>query len=336
MKTAKKKTPRRLYFCKFPECTKQDAGSGFCARHGGGTRCSVLGCTKTAQGKNKLCKAHGAGSYCSTPGCNNKSVARGVCIRHGGGKRCRSPGCSKSARTGCNLCTAHLKQSLRNEESNSGKLEVVRKKVINSVENIDGVRNLLPSRQVPKPSLKPSVGGAGMVYEQKCKDKIQSLKQQYSNTLDAVLIQYTSIGKQVVNPEYRITALDELKSQLVSLTGNLIQLIDYEKKEQIEQTLKAKRRKLETMSLSSPASQLQLRDYLPEETITFGSQLHLLSSSPTLFPYLSNLQNLADKKNTDSKEKVSKQKLSTFNFQETEKENSIGNFSNLFPTIPKQ
>merc|ERR1712146_548159 len=69
------KDGRRKRICRARGCEKLDKGRGYCKAHGGGKRCSVAGCSKSARGSS------------------------GLCIGHGGGPRCCIPGCTKSART---------------------------------------------------------------------------------------------------------------------------------------------------------------------------------------------------------------------------------------------
>lgn len=55
-KTKKRKnvSPKRIYLCKAEGCNKQNAGGGYCFKHGGGRRCEVEDCTKSVQGKGNL------------------------------------------------------------------------------------------------------------------------------------------------------------------------------------------------------------------------------------------------------------------------------------------
>lgn len=50
-------------------------GSQFCTSHGGGKRCKVEGCDKSAQSSTDFCVKHGGGKKCQFEGC--EKVARG-------------------------------------------------------------------------------------------------------------------------------------------------------------------------------------------------------------------------------------------------------------------
>ncbi|KAG7384068.1 hypothetical protein PHYPSEUDO_002983 [Phytophthora pseudosyringae] len=102
-KAASKKRTRRQ--CSHPECTKVDAGGGFCVAHGGGKKCSFPGCTKGYQ-TGGFCRRHGGGARCQVAGCGKVDAGRGLCRAHGGGKRCQIDGCPK-ADVGGGFCTAH-------------------------------------------------------------------------------------------------------------------------------------------------------------------------------------------------------------------------------------
>ncbi|EEQ98807.1 hypothetical protein Pmar_PMAR026187, partial [Perkinsus marinus ATCC 50983] len=61
-------------------------GTPYCISHGGGRRCEVLECTKSAVGSSERCKAHGGGRRCTVDGCT--TAARPgplqLCQKHGG------------------------------------------------------------------------------------------------------------------------------------------------------------------------------------------------------------------------------------------------------------
>lgn len=119
-------------------------GSSLCTSHGGGRRCIVDGCDKSAQSSTKFCVKHGGGKKCSHPNC--EKVARGrtqfcaavsvpfvldglycpveislavsgshsrtvffpnLVAQHGGGVRCKLAGCNRVAIGKLQLCRAH-------------------------------------------------------------------------------------------------------------------------------------------------------------------------------------------------------------------------------------
>lgn len=115
--------------CGFMNCTTLSAdraylgGVAFCKRHGGGKRCSIVDCGKSAQGGAKndskhYCIAHGGGKRCSREGCSTAASAKShsnspyFCVRHGGGQRCSEKNCTthvvgKSKVKGLSFCIAH-------------------------------------------------------------------------------------------------------------------------------------------------------------------------------------------------------------------------------------
>ncbi|EEY63828.1 uncharacterized protein PITG_02325 [Phytophthora infestans T30-4] len=99
---SKKRTRRQ---CSNPDCTKVDAGGGFCVAHGGGKKCSFPGCTKGYQ-TGGFCRQHGGGARCQVDGCGKVDAGRGLCRAHGGGRRCQIANCPK-ADVGGGRCTAH-------------------------------------------------------------------------------------------------------------------------------------------------------------------------------------------------------------------------------------
>lgn len=98
--------------CSVLGCTKGAEGStSFCKGHGGGKRCSFQGggvCPKSVHGGTPFCVAHGGGKRCAVPECTKSARGRtDYCVRHGGGKRCKSEGCGKSAQGSTDFCKAH-------------------------------------------------------------------------------------------------------------------------------------------------------------------------------------------------------------------------------------
>jgi hypothetical protein len=82
--------------------------AGLCKLHGGGKRCSEVGCDKSAQGATTKCITHGGGKRCTEVGCT-KGAEGGTakCVAHGGGKRCTAVDCTNAARGGTVFCIAH-------------------------------------------------------------------------------------------------------------------------------------------------------------------------------------------------------------------------------------
>ncbi|KAG5178697.1 hypothetical protein JKP88DRAFT_168620, partial [Tribonema minus] len=97
---------KRLLKCQAPGCNCGPKGSSlFCVKHGGGTRCSVLGCGRGAI-SNGRCVAHGGGPRCLEVRCGNGATARSeYCVTHGGRRRCLKAGCSNGAQGGSDSCT---------------------------------------------------------------------------------------------------------------------------------------------------------------------------------------------------------------------------------------
>jgi hypothetical protein len=89
-------------------CTKDGLHEGRCYRH---PECTEPGCTMlvASGGSKPFCKAHGGGKRCVVDGCT-KSAKDGTprCIAHGGGNRCNFPECSKSAVGATGQCHAHI------------------------------------------------------------------------------------------------------------------------------------------------------------------------------------------------------------------------------------
>eukprot|EP00614_Pseudopedinella_elastica_P005342 CAMPEP_0172604006 /NCGR_PEP_ID=MMETSP1068-20121228/24242_1 /TAXON_ID=35684 /ORGANISM="Pseudopedinella elastica, Strain CCMP716" /LENGTH=554 /DNA_ID=CAMNT_0013405925 /DNA_START=61 /DNA_END=1725 /DNA_ORIENTATION=+ len=94
--------------CTHPGCSKISQGTqGLCIAHGGGRRCTALGCTRGARDKN-FCAAHGGGKRCLVGGCTKSAVgALQRCTKHGGGRRCQAGGCTKSAQSATPHCVKH-------------------------------------------------------------------------------------------------------------------------------------------------------------------------------------------------------------------------------------
>ncbi|KAF0719052.1 Aste57867_1313 [Aphanomyces stellatus] len=70
--------------CQFPDCVITAKGGDFCARHGGNSSrrlCSVDGCSKQAHAR-RLCVRHGGGRRCSQLGCSMHARVGGYCHRH--------------------------------------------------------------------------------------------------------------------------------------------------------------------------------------------------------------------------------------------------------------
>jgi len=72
-----------LRHCTYPGCERLSAGGTFCCPHGGGKRCTHLGCYKHAIPPSTCC------------------------IGHGGGRRCAHPECDKPARCTIWFCVDH-------------------------------------------------------------------------------------------------------------------------------------------------------------------------------------------------------------------------------------
>ena len=91
-------------------------GSAQCTSHGGGKRCKVQGCEKSAQSSTNFCVRHGGGKKCAhedPAGKRCDKVARGrtdYCASHGGGIRCKLEGCNRVAIGKMQLCRSHGQQ----------------------------------------------------------------------------------------------------------------------------------------------------------------------------------------------------------------------------------
>ena len=113
----------------------------FCAAHGGGKRCKVRGCKKSAVGGCVKCTSHGGGKRCQNEGCT-KSAQSGTrfCVRHGGGKKCVVADCSKVARGKTGMCMLH----------NSVKRRILCGEVQNdSVALVNQIRAIMKNGSVP-------------------------------------------------------------------------------------------------------------------------------------------------------------------------------------------
>jgi len=94
-------------------------GTQFCVAHGGGKRCVVEGCTKSARGRTDRCVGHGGGKRCISAGCDKSAQgSTDFCKAHGGGKRCTwghpgsdlgagGPPCDRLARGKKGMCVHH-------------------------------------------------------------------------------------------------------------------------------------------------------------------------------------------------------------------------------------
>ncbi len=81
--------------------------SKFSNSHGGGKRCKMDGCHKSAVGGSLYCTGHGGGKRCSVPGCDKSAQSStNFCVKHGGGKKCQYDGCMKVARGKTLFCAA--------------------------------------------------------------------------------------------------------------------------------------------------------------------------------------------------------------------------------------
>jgi hypothetical protein len=79
----------------------------FSNSHGGGKRCKMDGCHKSAVGGSLYCTGHGGGKRCSVPGCDKSAQSStNFCVKHGGGKKCQYDGCMKVARGKTLFCAA--------------------------------------------------------------------------------------------------------------------------------------------------------------------------------------------------------------------------------------
>ena len=79
----------------------------YCLRHGGGYRCQVDGCSRSAY-STRYCSRHGGGPRCQFPSCGKGAISNSsFCRRHGGGPRCQHPNCNEGARIGYSYCLAH-------------------------------------------------------------------------------------------------------------------------------------------------------------------------------------------------------------------------------------
>ena len=84
-------------------------GGNLCTSHGGGKRCQHEGCTKGARSGGEFCAAHGGGHRCAFDGCNKLTPTQKseFCVIHGGGQRCGMRGCQKQAAPPSIFCVLH-------------------------------------------------------------------------------------------------------------------------------------------------------------------------------------------------------------------------------------
>lgn len=68
--------------CQFQSCLKISVSRGLCRRHGGGRRCQVAGCTKSAQSRSDFCWAHGGGQRCEARNCMRSRKSKHFCSTH--------------------------------------------------------------------------------------------------------------------------------------------------------------------------------------------------------------------------------------------------------------
>lgn len=102
--------------CSVVGCEKGARDRFFCTAHGGGKRCSETGCARAAVGGSSFCTSHGGGKRCVVEGCTRASQSGGTnCVRHGGGLRCGWEGCIKVSRGKSGLCAAHGKMAGENQ-----------------------------------------------------------------------------------------------------------------------------------------------------------------------------------------------------------------------------
>ena len=100
--------PNGRLLCQHLGCTRMRVSRGLCVQHGGGKRCSVNACPKSAVSGSKLCRQHGGGKACAVDSCSTKAVGGyDKCQRHGGGRVCMEMNCSRPARGGYKHCIRH-------------------------------------------------------------------------------------------------------------------------------------------------------------------------------------------------------------------------------------
>lgn len=109
VKKPRRKTKRRIKYCKIDGCMKYaQGGTDFCVAHGGGRRCTYPGCSTGARGSTKFCILHGGGKRCHMKDCTKSAIgSTNFCIKHGGGRRCKFEGCKKAAQGATNFCVRH-------------------------------------------------------------------------------------------------------------------------------------------------------------------------------------------------------------------------------------
>lgn len=89
-------------------CDRSANTNDKCIRHGGGNRCTEIGCNKGAGRKGDKCKTHGGGNRCIEDGCNKTSQGKtDKCKEHGGGKLCSESDCKSNAYDKSGKCIKH-------------------------------------------------------------------------------------------------------------------------------------------------------------------------------------------------------------------------------------
>ena len=107
---------RRSRFCQYeggcPRQVRHGKGGALnrCIRHGGGKRCSIVGCQFGARRNSTFCTGHG-GQTCRFPGCRRqfRDSVTGCCMQHGGfRKTCQAEeGCPHFVQGASDACIAH-------------------------------------------------------------------------------------------------------------------------------------------------------------------------------------------------------------------------------------
>lgn len=90
----------RASSCSVADCLKRARdSSGLCRTHGGGSICTVEGCTRFARIGGR-CSIHGGAQHCLVLGCERRARFYGRCTGHGGFVNCAEPGCTLRAVVG--------------------------------------------------------------------------------------------------------------------------------------------------------------------------------------------------------------------------------------------
>ena len=99
--------------CSVEGCTRGAKVRNLCGEHGGSKRCTVPNCGKLDRGRG-FCQKHGdlfglGAPQCAAPLCDRKAVSKTkqLCAQHGGGRRCVASGCQKIAKTQFATCLQH-------------------------------------------------------------------------------------------------------------------------------------------------------------------------------------------------------------------------------------